>query len=315
VYLKAELKYITVRTREREFLIEESLTSLEEEFSDRFVRIHRNALVARPSIAGFERVMPQGEADGGDPYWQVVLRDVNERLPVSRGQWSTVKNLVSWGGDRGPHHARGARAARDRFAPEPACDVAGRARAGSPARTVSGLRGRDPRHDDRRRPRARPRAQRDRRQGALRQGARGRAARAARGPGGALAQGRADGGRGAVRAGRGHGTRGPARRIRLGRLRVARSDAGGRARGHVEPAPSGADPAAVPVARSAAAARQRQHAPGAARRRPLRRDRAGSGRAQAPGPRGADPLDRAAVAVPARRRAGRAGDRDAGRPR
>jgi two-component system response regulator AlgR len=39
--------------------------------------------------------MPQGEADGGDPYWQVVLRDVNERLPVSRRQWSTVKNLVS----------------------------------------------------------------------------------------------------------------------------------------------------------------------------------------------------------------------------
>ncbi len=95
VYLKAELKYITVRTREREFLIEESLTSLEDEFSDRFVRIHRNALVARPSIAGFERVTPEGEEDPGDPYWQVVLRDVNERLPVSRRQWSTVKNLVT----------------------------------------------------------------------------------------------------------------------------------------------------------------------------------------------------------------------------
>ena len=76
IYLKAELKYITVRTREREYLIEESLTGLEEEFSDRFVRIHRNALVARPSIAGFERVQPQGEAEGGDPYWQVVLRDL-----------------------------------------------------------------------------------------------------------------------------------------------------------------------------------------------------------------------------------------------
>jgi len=50
IYLKAELKYITVRTRERESLIEESLTSLEEEFSDRFVRIHRketDAPVAR----------------------------------------------------------------------------------------------------------------------------------------------------------------------------------------------------------------------------------------------------------------------------
>jgi two-component system response regulator AlgR len=95
VYLKAELKYITVRTREREFLIEESLTSLEEEFIDRFVRIHRNALVARPAISGFERVTPTGDEEGGDPYWQVVLRDIPERLPVSRRQWSTVKNLVT----------------------------------------------------------------------------------------------------------------------------------------------------------------------------------------------------------------------------
>jgi two-component system, LytTR family, response regulator AlgR len=95
IYLKAELKYITVRTREREFLIEESLTALEEEFGDRFVRIHRNALVARPSIAGFERVQPAGDEAGGDPYWQVVLRDVTERLPVSRRQWSIVKSLVS----------------------------------------------------------------------------------------------------------------------------------------------------------------------------------------------------------------------------
>ncbi len=95
VFLKAELKYITVRTAEREYLIEESLTSLEDEFSDRFVRIHRNALVARPSIAGFERVTPTGDEEGGDPYWQVVLRDVEERLPVSRRQWSSVKNLVN----------------------------------------------------------------------------------------------------------------------------------------------------------------------------------------------------------------------------
>lgn len=84
-----------MRTREREFLVEESLTTLEDEFADRFVRIHRNALVARPAIGGFERVTPTGEEDAGDPYWQVVLRDIPERLPVSRRQWSTVKNLVS----------------------------------------------------------------------------------------------------------------------------------------------------------------------------------------------------------------------------
>ena len=94
VYLKAELKYITVRTREREHLIEESLTSLEEEFGDRFVRVHRNALIARNNLAGFERITPSQDGEAGDPFWQVVLRDIPERLPVSRRQWSIVKGLV-----------------------------------------------------------------------------------------------------------------------------------------------------------------------------------------------------------------------------
>ena len=54
------------------------------------------ALVARNGIAGFERVAPTADGEGGgDPYWQVVLRDVTDRLPVSRRQWSVVKGLVS----------------------------------------------------------------------------------------------------------------------------------------------------------------------------------------------------------------------------
>jgi two-component system response regulator AlgR len=94
LYLKAELKYVTVRTAEREHLIEEALSALEEEFGDRFVRIHRNALVARDAIAGFERVMPEEEGEPSDPYWQVVFRQVPERLPISRRQWSSVKHLA-----------------------------------------------------------------------------------------------------------------------------------------------------------------------------------------------------------------------------
>lgn len=95
VYLKAELKYVTVRTAEREHLIEEALSALEDEFGDRFVRIHRNALIARDAIAGFERVVPEQDDEPSDPYWQVVLRQVPERLPISRRQWSTVKHLAS----------------------------------------------------------------------------------------------------------------------------------------------------------------------------------------------------------------------------
>ena len=52
VYLKAELKYITIRTAQREYLLEESLTRLEQEFGARFVRVHRNCLVARDFVRG-----------------------------------------------------------------------------------------------------------------------------------------------------------------------------------------------------------------------------------------------------------------------
>lgn len=100
IYLKAELKYVTVRTRTQEHLIEESLTSIEEEFGDIFVRVHRNALVARNAILGVERgiqaVDSEGENDKDKTQesWQVILRDLGERLPISRRQWPVVKALV-----------------------------------------------------------------------------------------------------------------------------------------------------------------------------------------------------------------------------
>jgi len=93
VYLRAELKYVTLRTRAGEHLIEESLVALEREFAERFVRVHRNCLVARAAVRGFERA-----AEGGDePHWNVVLEGVPERLPVSRRQWAEVRLLAKEG--------------------------------------------------------------------------------------------------------------------------------------------------------------------------------------------------------------------------
>lgn len=89
VYLKAELKYLTIRTVAREFLLEESLTRLEEEFGSRFVRIHRNCLVARDFIRGFERRLN----DEGEGHWVVLLRDLPETLPVSRRQQSVIREI------------------------------------------------------------------------------------------------------------------------------------------------------------------------------------------------------------------------------
>ena len=91
VYFKAELKYVTMRTRQREYLIEEPLVSLESEFADRFLRVHRNCLVARDAISGFERASDSAE----EPHWQVVMSGVDERLPVSRRQWQAVRDIVA----------------------------------------------------------------------------------------------------------------------------------------------------------------------------------------------------------------------------
>jgi two-component system response regulator AlgR len=88
LYLRAELKYVTVRTTEREYLVEESLTRLEEEFADAFVRVHRNCLVARSAVAGFER-----NAEDSDSGWAVVVRGTGEKLPVSRRQHHVVKQF------------------------------------------------------------------------------------------------------------------------------------------------------------------------------------------------------------------------------
>ena len=89
VYLKAELKYITIRTAAREYLLEESLTKLESEFGNRFVRVHRNCLVARDYIRGFERRVN----DDGDSHWEVLLNGVPETLPVSRRQQFVVRDV------------------------------------------------------------------------------------------------------------------------------------------------------------------------------------------------------------------------------
>jgi two-component system response regulator AlgR len=88
LFLRAELKYITVRTVEREYLIEESLTALEKEFVLRFVRIHRNCIVAKDAIIGFERSDDENESG-----WMVKLRGVEELLPMSRRQQYLVKEF------------------------------------------------------------------------------------------------------------------------------------------------------------------------------------------------------------------------------
>ena len=93
IYLRAELKYVTVRTREREHLVEESLTRLEEEFHAQFVRVHRSCLVARAAIRGFERAFA-ANGDSGESHWEVLLNGSDERIAVSRRQQHMVREFT-----------------------------------------------------------------------------------------------------------------------------------------------------------------------------------------------------------------------------
>lgn len=88
LYLRAELKYVTARTRQREYLLNESLVHLEEEFPGAYLRIHRNCLVARRHLAGFERM-----GEGEEQRWVAVLQDWPERLPVSRRQQHVIREF------------------------------------------------------------------------------------------------------------------------------------------------------------------------------------------------------------------------------
>ena len=90
IFFRAEQKYITVVTAAREYLIEDSLTRIDEEFGGRFLRIHRKCLARTDLIESFER---DAEADG-EAQWVVTLRGRPDRLPVSRRQHAEVRALA-----------------------------------------------------------------------------------------------------------------------------------------------------------------------------------------------------------------------------
>jgi two-component system, LytTR family, response regulator AlgR len=97
LYLKAELKYVTLRTATHSWLLDESLAELEPRLGTRFVRIHRNALVAVAAVRALERhaLAPDGEpADEGGETWAVHVAAVDEWLAVSRRQLTAVKDAL-----------------------------------------------------------------------------------------------------------------------------------------------------------------------------------------------------------------------------
>ncbi len=85
-YFQADQKYVTVKYKKGEVIIEESLKSLESDLNDRFIRIHRNALVSKSRITGLTKT------DIGRV--RVTIDKITDELEVSRRHVAEIRRFV-----------------------------------------------------------------------------------------------------------------------------------------------------------------------------------------------------------------------------
>ena len=98
LYFKAELKYLTLRTATQSLVMDGSLSDLEPRLRERFLRVHRNALVAKSAVRELQRhaLGHEGDEDGdGGDGWAVRIAGVNEWLAVSRRQVAAVREALA----------------------------------------------------------------------------------------------------------------------------------------------------------------------------------------------------------------------------
>jgi two-component system response regulator AlgR len=93
LYFKAEQKYVTVRTAERSHVTDDALADLERRVGEGFLRVHRNALVARRAIRALELRVSDDEGDGEG--WAVRVAPLDEWLAVSRRQVAAVRAALA----------------------------------------------------------------------------------------------------------------------------------------------------------------------------------------------------------------------------
>lgn len=82
-YFKAENKYVVIKTKEGEFLLNDTLNQLETELGNGYIRAHRNALISTKYIEAMEKV--------DDDRWCVVLDGFNDKIEVSRRQRPIIR--------------------------------------------------------------------------------------------------------------------------------------------------------------------------------------------------------------------------------
>ncbi len=92
LYLKAEAKYVTLRTAQHRYVLDDALSDLEQRLGPAFIRIHRNALVAGHAMRALERhALPD---EPGHEGWAVRVAPVDEWLAVSRRLAAAVREAM-----------------------------------------------------------------------------------------------------------------------------------------------------------------------------------------------------------------------------
>jgi two-component system, LytTR family, response regulator AlgR len=96
LYFKAELKYVTLRTAQHSHVLDDSLSDIEKRVGPKFIRVHRNALVAKHAVRALERRTMAGETDeDGGVTWAVRVAPLDEWLAVSRRQVAAVREALA----------------------------------------------------------------------------------------------------------------------------------------------------------------------------------------------------------------------------
>lgn len=85
-YFLADQKYVAVRHKNGSVLIDETLKDLEQEFAEKFIRIHRNALISIDYLEGLELVT-SGQ-------YQVRCREIEDKLTVSRRHLPILRERI-----------------------------------------------------------------------------------------------------------------------------------------------------------------------------------------------------------------------------
>lgn len=99
VYLRAEMKYVTLCTTKHRYVLDDALTDLEQRLGDSVLRIHRSLVVAKSAVRALERrVLAASESDEGGETWAVQVEPTGEWLAVSRRQLPQVREVLGRAG-------------------------------------------------------------------------------------------------------------------------------------------------------------------------------------------------------------------------